>query len=158
MLYQSAGEMAEWSIALPWKGSNWATGSGVRIPVSPPVFFLSFSFVLLIIKKGMRYNYIFYYHKMKKFFKDMADALEMLKGIESDLNIKHFSPNELKVFYTIVSNEASSGTQCNISEVVNSSGMSRSTVYKTLRKLSNEGIIALDQSQDDKREYLITFS
>jgi DNA-binding MarR family transcriptional regulator len=36
--------------------------------------------------------------------------------------------------------------------------MSRSTVYKTLRKLSNEGIIALDQSQDDKREYLISFS
>ena len=29
--------MAEWSIALPWKGSNWATGSGVRIPVSPPI-------------------------------------------------------------------------------------------------------------------------
>ena len=106
----------------------------------------------------MGYNYIFYYHKMKKFFKDMADALEMLKGIESDLNIKHFTPNELKVFYTIVSNEASSGTQCNITEVVNSSGMSRSTVYKTLRKLSNEGIIALDQSEDDKREYLITFS
>ena len=157
MLYQSAGEMAEWSIALPWKGSNWATGSGVRIPVSPPVFFLSFSFVLLIIKKGIRYNYI-YYHDMKKFLKDIADALEMLKGIESDLNIKHFSPNELKVFYTIVSNEASSGTQCNITEVVNSSGMSRSTVYKTLRKLSNEGIIALDQSQDDKREYLISFS
>ena len=36
MLYLKAGEMAEWSIALPWKGSNWATGSGVRIPVSPP--------------------------------------------------------------------------------------------------------------------------
>ena len=30
--------MAEWSIALPWKGSNWVTGSGVRIPVSPPQF------------------------------------------------------------------------------------------------------------------------
>ena len=37
MPYLIAGEMAEWSIALPWKGSNWATGSGVRIPVSPPV-------------------------------------------------------------------------------------------------------------------------
>ena len=36
MPYLKAGEMAEWSIALPWKGSNWATGSGVRIPVSPP--------------------------------------------------------------------------------------------------------------------------
>ena len=58
MLYQSAGEMAEWSIALPWKGSNWATGSGVRIPVSPPVFPQLFS-CLLIIKKGMGYNYIF---------------------------------------------------------------------------------------------------
>ena len=31
--------MAEWSIALPWKGSNWATGSGVRIPVSPPFIY-----------------------------------------------------------------------------------------------------------------------
>ena len=38
MPYLIAGEMAEWSIALPWKGSNWATGSGVRIPVSPPIF------------------------------------------------------------------------------------------------------------------------
>ena len=66
----------------------------------------------------------------------MADAIDMLKGIESDLNIKHYTPNELKVFYTIVVNEAKSGSHCNISEVVNSSGMSRSTVYKTLRKLS----------------------
>ena len=32
--------MAEWSIALPWKGSNWATGSGVRIPVSPPGIYI----------------------------------------------------------------------------------------------------------------------
>ena len=38
MPYLIAGEMAEWSIALPWKGSNWATGSGVRIPVSPPIY------------------------------------------------------------------------------------------------------------------------
>ena len=48
MLYQSAGEMAEWSIALPWKGSNWATGSGVRIPVSPPN--LDVSKALIIFK------------------------------------------------------------------------------------------------------------
>ena len=95
---------------------------------------------------------------MKKFFNDIADALNMLAGIESALNITDFSPNELKVFYTIISNEAKSGTHCNITDVVQSSGMSRSTVYKTLRKLSSEGIIALDQSPDDKREYLITFS
>ncbi len=32
------GEMAEWSIALPWKGSVGATLPWVRIPLSPPVF------------------------------------------------------------------------------------------------------------------------
>ena len=95
---------------------------------------------------------------MKKFFNDIADALNMLAGIESALNITDFSPNELKVFYTIISNEAKSGSHCNITDVVQSSGMSRSTVYKTLRKLSSEGIIALEQSPDDKREYLISFS
>ena len=95
---------------------------------------------------------------MNKFFNDIADALNMLAGIENALNINDFSPNELKVFYTIISNEAKSGSQCNISTVVESSGMSRSTVYKTLRKLSDEGIIALDQSPDDKRENLISFS
>ena len=95
---------------------------------------------------------------MKKFFIDIADALDMLTGIESALNITDFSPNELKVFYTIISKEAKSGSHCNITDVVQSSGMSRSTVYKTLRKLSDEGIIALDQSPDDKREYLISFS
>jgi hypothetical protein len=42
MPYLTAGEMAEWSIALPWKGSNWATGSGVRIPVSPPMLLNSY--------------------------------------------------------------------------------------------------------------------
>ena len=95
---------------------------------------------------------------MKKFFNDIADALNMLAGIESALNITDFSPNELKVFYTIISNEAKTGSHCNITDVVQSSGMSRSTVYKTLRKLAGEGIIALDQSPDDKREYLISFS
>ena len=95
---------------------------------------------------------------MKKFFNDISDALNMLAGIESALNITDFSPNELKIFYTIISNEAKSGSHCNFTDVVQSSGMSRSTVYKTLRKLSGEGIIALDQSPDDKREYLISFS
>ena len=95
---------------------------------------------------------------MKKFFNDINDALNMLAGIESSLNITNFSPNELKVFYTIISNEARLDRQCNISNLVKSSGMSRSTVYKTLRKLTAEGIIAIDQSHDDKREYLITCS
>ena len=95
---------------------------------------------------------------MKKFYNHIADALNMLSTLERDLNIHNFSPNELKVFHTIVSSEVNSGIKSNITDVVESSGLSRSTVYKTLRKLSNQGIIALDQSPDDKREYLITFS
>ena len=95
---------------------------------------------------------------MKKFYNDIADALNMLSSLENALNINNFSPNELKVFHTIISSEANSGCQSNITDVVELSGMSRSTVYKTLRKLSNQGIIALEQSPDDKREYLITVS
>ncbi|MDB4243478.1 MarR family transcriptional regulator [Gammaproteobacteria bacterium] len=95
---------------------------------------------------------------MKTFNNDIAESLNKLSGLETALNIASFSPNELKVFYTIISNQASSGSQCNITDVVKSSGMSRSTVYKTLRKLAAMGIIALDQSHDDKREYLISFS
>ena len=95
---------------------------------------------------------------MNIFYNDIADALNMLSTLERDLNIHNFSPNELKVFHTIVSSEVNSGIKSNITDVVESSGLSRSTVYKTLRKLSNQGIIALNQSSDDKREYLITFS
>ena len=67
---------------------------------------------------------------MKKFFIDIADALNMLAGIENALNINDFSPNELRVFYTIISNEVKSGTQSNITNVVESSGMSRQLSIK----------------------------
>ena len=39
---------------------------------------------------------------MNKFYENISDALNMLNGLENDLNIKHLSPNELKVFYTII--------------------------------------------------------
>ena len=104
------------------------------------------------------YNFIkqSYYVIMNEFYRNIFDALIMLDGLEKDLNIRHFSPNELRVFYTIVTQNALNEGDSNISEIVNRSGMSRSTVYKTLKKLSNEGIINLTQSEDDGRESLIT--
>jgi DNA-binding MarR family transcriptional regulator len=104
------------------------------------------------------YNFIkqSYYVNMNEFYRNIFDALIMLDGLEKDLNIRHFSPNELKVFYTIVTQNALNEGDSNISEIVNCSGMSRSTVYKTLKKLSHEGIINLTQSEDDGRESLIT--
>ena len=93
---------------------------------------------------------------MNEFYRNISDALIMLDGLEKDLNIRHFTPNELKVFYTIVTQSAVNQAGSNISEIVDNSGMSRSTVYKTLKKLSNEGVINLNQSEEDGRESLVT--
>ena len=92
---------------------------------------------------------------MKEFYQNVSDALLMLDGLESDLNIRHFSPNELKVFYTIIIRSSYNDLGSNITEIVENSGMSRSTVYKTLKKLSSEGIITLNQSEEDGRESLV---
>jgi DNA-binding MarR family transcriptional regulator len=92
---------------------------------------------------------------MKEFYKNISDALSMLDGLEQDLNIRHLTPNELKVFYTIISRSYQNKNGSNISVIVENSGMSRSTVYKTLKKLSAEGIIHLSQSNEDGRESLV---
>jgi len=92
---------------------------------------------------------------MKQFISDIADALSMLGSLEKDLSINDFKPNELKVFYTIIGSENQTGEPCNISDVVTNSGMSRSTVYKTIKKLVAINIIQLEQSVLDKREFLI---
>ena len=95
---------------------------------------------------------------MNEFYKNITDALIMLDGFEKDLNIRHFTPNELKVFHTIIIQSTSNNESSSISDIVKNSGMSRSTVYKTLKKLSTEGIIGLHQSKDDGRESLVTLN
>ena len=92
---------------------------------------------------------------MKEFYKNIGDALSMLDGLEKDLNIRHFTPNELKVFYTIIIQFHKTNRGSNITEIVENSGMSRSTVYKTLKKLSCEDIISLSPSDRDGRESLV---
>ena len=96
--------------------------------------------------------------KVKTFINSINDALSMLHGLEQDLNITHFSPNELRVFYIIVMGNSKGKNKPNISDVVERSGMSRSTVYKTLKKLVDEKIIQLSQSDEDKRESIILLS
>ena len=95
---------------------------------------------------------------MKEFYKNIGDALAMLDGLEQDLNIRHLTPNELKVFYTIIIRAAHNQHGSNITDIVENSGMSRSTVYKTLKKLSTEGIIQLHQSEEDGRESLVVLN
>ena len=93
---------------------------------------------------------------MNSFYHNISDALSMLDGLEKDLNLRHLTPNELKVFYTIIIKSECNHDGTNISQIVSKSGMSRSTVYKTLKKLSDEGIIDLNQSKDDGRVSLVT--
>ena len=95
---------------------------------------------------------------MKEFYQNISDALNMLSGMERDLNIRHFTPNELRVFYTIILRSSKTEEGSNITEIVENSGMSRSTVYKTLKKLSKEGIIHLHQSEEDGRESLVVLN
>jgi len=95
---------------------------------------------------------------MNEFYRNICDALTMLDGLEQDLNIRHFTPNELKVFYTIVIRAAHNEHGSNITDIVENSGMSRSTVYKTLKKLSLEEIIKLHQSKEDGRESMIVLN
>ena len=45
---------------------------------------------------------------------------------------------------------------CNISKIVDESGLSRSTVYKILRKLEDNNLIEAFQSESDKRESIVS--
>ena len=132
--------MAEWSIALPWKGSIWASVSRVRIPVSPPLLFEFIFFKIIIMLK------------MPNFKEQLRTFVLMLRNIEDEFKLHSLTPNEQAVFYTILK----LNDECNISKIVEESGLSRSTVYKILRKLENNNLIEAFQSKSDKRESIIS--
>ncbi len=47
-VYGKNGELAEWLKALAWKAGNWETGSGVRIPHSPPILSIDLSLAIKV--------------------------------------------------------------------------------------------------------------
>ncbi len=89
-----------------------------------------------------------------KYTKDLINILEMLWSIEKDLNLVRYNETEKKIYYTIAWKTSSMGS-CNISDVINSSGFSRSTVYKTIKKFESENLLSLQQSNEDKREFIL---
>ena len=84
--------------------------------------------------------------------KSLISILEMLWNIEKDLNLVSYNETEKKVYYIIVW-LLSNNVSCNISDVINSSGYSRSTVYKTIKKFENANLVIVKQSEGDKREF-----
>jgi DNA-binding MarR family transcriptional regulator len=88
---------------------------------------------------------------MKNFITSVNSILEMLSSVEHDINIAGFSLTEKKVYFTIIQITARTN-QCNITEVINESHLSRSTVYKAIKKLEENNLLNVYQSSEDKRE------
>ena len=92
---------------------------------------------------------------MKSFKKDLMEAIALVSNIEHQLKINTLNGNEKTVFYSILLKEKKN-TECIISDVINISKLSRSTVFKTLKKLVDLQLILSKQSTSDKRELVIS--
>ena len=92
---------------------------------------------------------------MKSFKDDLMEAIALVSNIEHQLKINTLNGNEKTVFYSILLKEKEN-TECIISDVINISKLSRSTVFKTLKKLQDLQLISTNQSTSDKRELVIS--
>ena len=86
-----------------------------------------------------------------KYIEKLADVLKMLENLDQDLNLIGYNDTEKKVFYTIV-NAIHKNGRCNITNIIESSGLSRSTVYKSIKLFETNNLVRLVQSDFDKRE------
>lgn len=93
----------------------------------------------------------------KDYIKQISSIFQMLENLDRDLNLSSFNVTEKKIYYTIA-NQIHKNGRCNISNVINVSGYSRSTVYKAIKEFENKEMVALIQSESDKREFYISLA
>ena len=94
---------------------------------------------------------------MSKFSNQLNKVLVMLQSIEDEINLAGYTLTEKKVFFTIT--QISENTEsCNITDVIKESGLSRSTVYKAIKKLESNKMLDVIQSSYDKREFFLNLS
>ena len=94
---------------------------------------------------------------MSKFTNQLNKVLVMLQSIEDEINLAGYTLTEKQVFFTIT--QISENTEsCNITDVINESGLSRSTVYKAIKKLESNKMLDVTQSSFDKREFFLNLS
>ena len=89
---------------------------------------------------------------MPDFKLQLKTFVEMLRNIEDEFKLHSLTPNEQAVFFTVMKSDE----VCNISKIVDESGLSRSTVYKILRKLEGNNLVEAFQSKSDKRESIVS--
>ena len=92
---------------------------------------------------------------MKSFKEDLMEAVSLVSNIEHQLKINVLNGNEKTILYSILLREKET-QECIISDVIKISNLSRSTVFKTLKKLEDLGYILTHQSSSDKRELVIS--
>ena len=91
---------------------------------------------------------------MSKITKELSNLHEMLLNMHRDLGITDLNPTEKFIFLKII-NEIEENKSCSMLRAVEVADKSRSTVYKTIRKLVAKGILAIENSSDDKRSFLL---
>ena len=92
---------------------------------------------------------------MSKLTKEITQLNKMLDSVSSDLGIDDFNPTEFSIFFDIIQEIEETG-KCSMLKAVEVSGKSRSTVYKTIRKLVKRGVLIIESSREDKRYFLLT--
>ena len=90
----------------------------------------------------------------KTYIEQLANLLQMLQNLDRDLNLVSFNETEKKIYYTIAYEVYNKG-KCNISDVIESSGFSRSTVYKAIKAFEDKKMVRLIQSHADRREVFL---
>ena len=88
------------------------------------------------------------------YIKQIANLLQMLQNLDRDLNLVSFNETEKKIYYTIACEVHNKG-KCNISDLIESSGFSRSTVYKAIKAFEDKKMVRLIQSHADRREVFL---
>ena len=91
---------------------------------------------------------------MSKITKELSNLHEMLLNMHRDLGITDLNPTEKFIFLKII-NEIEENKSCSMLKAVEVADKSRSTVYKTIRKLVAKNILAIENSSDDKRSFLL---
>jgi len=94
---------------------------------------------------------------MSKFTHQLNKVLVMLQSIEDEINLAGYTLTEKKVFFTI-SQIIENKESCNISDVIKESELSRSTVYKAIKKLEYDKMLNVQKSSFDKREFFLSLS
>ena len=91
---------------------------------------------------------------MSKITQELSNIHKMLSKMHRDLGLVDLNPTEKFIFLKII-NEIETNNKCTMLKAVEVADKSRSTVYKTIRKLVKIGVLSIENSNEDKRSFLL---